>query len=73
VNPANFERALRSFTRRRRFQPFMIQMITGEELRIPHPEAIVMRGELIVFVAPKDKYRLFDSTSVSQIHDVMDL
>lgn len=51
----------------------MIQMITGEELRIPHPEAIVMRGELIVFVAPKDKYRLFDSTSVSQIHDVMDL
>jgi hypothetical protein len=64
-----FERALLSFTRRRPFLPFEIQLITGDQIRIVHPEAVQIRGNIIFHVAPNGRQRLFDSTSVCQLRD----
>ena len=40
----NLVRALYAFTRRRPFVPFLIQLMSGEMIRIAHPEAIRPRG-----------------------------
>jgi hypothetical protein len=67
---ANLERGLRAFASRKPFRPFLIEFFTGERLQISHPEAMRFNGDLLVHVAPGILYRVFDSTSVSQLLDV---
>ncbi len=43
--PKQFERVLRGFVRRRPFRPFLIELFSGDRLRIAHPEAIELQGE----------------------------
>jgi len=66
----NCERALRSFCRRRPFLPFLVELLSGDRLPISHPEAISWRGELLYYVGPQDRHRLFDSDSVCQMLDI---
>jgi hypothetical protein len=68
----NFSSALRSFYRRRPPRSFVVELNTGEQLVIRHPEAIAMRGDMIVFVTPRSRYQLFDSGSVNQLLDLPD-
>ena len=64
------DRALRSFCRRRRFLPFLVELMSGDRLLVSHPEALGWRGDLLYYVSPQDKHRLFDSESVCQMLDV---
>ena len=66
----NFVRALKPFTRRKPFRPFVVEFITGEQLVVTHPELVSIDGELFVHVDPKHRYRVFDSTSICQILDL---
>ena len=65
----NFARTLRAFCVRRPFSPFMVELSSGTVLRIPHPEALILRGEVAVFTAPDSTQRLFDCTSVCQLYE----
>src|SRR5882757_10801851 len=65
----SFRAALRVFARRRPFKPFVIEFMTGQELLIKHPEAVSLRGELVVYGSPKGTHRFFDSDSVCQLTD----
>jgi hypothetical protein len=65
----NFAAALHSFDHRIPFQPFLVELVSGEQFRIVHPEAISLRGDMIVFITPKKRYHLFDSGSICQLMD----
>jgi hypothetical protein len=65
----NFERALNGFTNRRRFLPFVVELVSGHRFRVTHPEAVSLRGELIVFFTPELRDSLFDGDSVCRLCD----
>lgn len=69
MTKAGFARALRSFASRTPFQTYWIEFLSGDRLRITHPEAAQIRGNLILHVAPNGCQRLFDSESVCQLLD----
>jgi len=68
-----FAQALRSFARRRPFLAYRIEFTSGALIRVSHPEAVRMRGSVVIHVAPTGKQRLFDFTSVCQFLDEEDL
>jgi hypothetical protein len=70
MNEDNLRIALRAFTRRRLFQPFLVELVTGDRVLVAHPEALTWRGTVLYFISPQDLNRLFDHTSVCQILDV---
>ncbi|HEY2414786.1 MAG TPA: hypothetical protein VGI40_21250 [Pirellulaceae bacterium] len=69
MSPEGFQKALRSFARRRPFRPFRIEFITGEEIVARHPEAVDIRGSVLVYISPGRHLRMFDSHSVCQLKE----
>jgi hypothetical protein len=69
VRPDNFRAALRSFTRRRPFQPFVVELVTGERIQVRHPEVLVLGGDVAVYNHPNRAVLLFDGESVCQLCD----
>lgn len=66
----NFGIALRAFLRRRPLIPFFIELHTGERLRVSHPEAIALRGQVAMYIDTSNQNKLFDHESVSQVCDL---
>jgi hypothetical protein len=62
--------AYQAFARRRPFKPFLIELVSGDRIRVAHPEAVVVRGPFLYFVGPGYQSRLFVSTDVCQLLDV---
>lgn len=67
MQPGNFERTLRSFQKRRPFRPFSIRFVSGEAVSVDHPEAVVVRAGVGVYVAQDGTPTLFDHDSVSEV------
>lgn len=63
----HFERTLRAFQRRAPFQPFTVEMVSGSRFQVDHPEAMVVRGGVGVFVAADGTPSLFDHEGVARI------
>ena len=61
-----FERSLRAFQRRSPFRPFTVALVNGDRFQVDHPEALVLRDGVAVFIATGGVPMLFDHTSVSQ-------
>ncbi len=70
MTPAGLRRALRAFAARRPFQSFLIEFHSGDRLRVNHPEAATILGDVVVYKSPRNQYRVFDSTSVCQLLDI---
>ena len=70
MEPENFERSLRSFVRRRPFESFQIRFVDGESITIDHPEAVVFRGGVAVYISARGEPTLFDHRSVSTLNNV---
>jgi hypothetical protein len=66
----NFAWALRLFSSRRTFVPFVVELNTGFRLVIRHPEALVLRKDLAYYVRRDYYTRLFDASSVTQLCDL---
>ena len=62
----HFDRSLRAFQRRRPFRPFTVELVSGDRFQIDHPEALIVRDGVAVFVARGGVPTLFDHESVSQ-------
>lgn len=71
MTPANFERALQAFTRRVPFQRFGVELVSGDHFEVSHPEALVLRGRVALYLGPNHAYRLFDGLSVCQLFDLL--
>jgi hypothetical protein len=64
----NFDRTLRAFQRRTPFKPFTVELVSGHRFQVDHPEALVFRGGIAVFVAANGTPTLFDHEGVSQLN-----
>jgi hypothetical protein len=67
VTDKNFERTLRIFQRRTPFRPFTVALVNGDRVQVDHPEALIARGGVAVFVAADGSPTIFDHESVSQM------
>lgn len=67
MTPENFERVIRAFRRRAPFRPFTVEFVSGERVAVDHPEALVLRGGVAVYLSPEGVPTLFDHESVSEV------
>jgi hypothetical protein len=67
MDSAHFERSLRSFQRRTPFRTFTVAFVNGDRFEVDHPEALVIRDGVAVFIAAGGVPTLFDLESVSQL------
>lgn len=67
MKPENFDRSLRAFQRRQPFRSFSVELVIGDRFEVDHPEALVVRDGVAVFVAQGGIPNLFDHESVSQL------
>ena len=72
MEPENFDRSLRGFVWRRPFESFQIRFVDGESITIDHPEAVVFRGGVAVYISPRGEPTLFDHRTVSTLSNVPD-
>jgi hypothetical protein len=62
----NFERSLRAFQRRTPFRPFTVALVNGDRFQVDHPEALVIRGGIAVFITADGTPWLFDHEGLNQ-------
>jgi hypothetical protein len=67
MESGQFERSLRAFQRRAPFRSFTVALVNGDRFQVDHPEALVVRDGVAVFIAAGGVPTLFDHTSVSQL------
>ena len=65
-----FERWLRAFARRSPFQPFVVELVSGTQVGVDHPEALIFRGGVAVYISAQGVPTLFDHRSVSRLSSV---
>jgi hypothetical protein len=63
----NFDRTLRAFQRRAPFKAFTVELVSGDRFQVDHPEALVLRDGVAIFVARGGIPVLFDHEGVSQV------
>ena len=61
-----FERSLRAFQRRQPYQPFTVALVNGDRVQVDHPEALVVRGGIAVYIDAAGVPSLFDHEGVSE-------
>jgi hypothetical protein len=64
--PEHFNRSLSALQRRRPFRSYCVRFISGDEIEVDHPEALVTRAGVAVYIDPAGVPTLFDHESVSE-------
>jgi hypothetical protein len=62
-----FQTTIRGFQRRSPFQPYVVELVSGNRILVDHPEALVVRGGVGVFVNAAGAPAIFDHEGVAQI------
>jgi len=65
----SFQRALRAFAQRKPFKPFIVERVSGERIRVHHPEALAFQGGVAVYITPRGEFELFDHEGVAAVLD----
>jgi hypothetical protein len=63
----HFETTIRGFQRRAPFKPYVVKLVSGDRVQVDHPEALVLRGGVGVFVGTSGEPTIFDFEGVSQV------
>lgn len=63
----HFQTTIRAFQRRTPFRPYFVELVSGDRIAVDHPEALVVRGGVGVFVSASGVPTIFDHEGVSQI------
>jgi hypothetical protein len=67
-----FDNSLIAFKKRSPFKPFAVALVNGDRFEVDHPDALVVRDGVAIYVAPGGVPVLFDHEGVSQfIGDLM--
>jgi hypothetical protein len=61
-----FDRTLRRFQQQAPIRSFVVAMVNGDRVQVDHPEALVYRGGVAVFLAADGTPTIFDHESVSE-------
>jgi hypothetical protein len=67
MNAKTFDKTLQAYQKRRPFRSFHVRFVSGEKIKVDHPEALIIRGGVGVFVSSSGVPTLFDHESVSQV------
>ena len=68
----NFQRVLKAYTKRSPFRPFTVELISGERIRVEHPEALVLHKGTALYLDPGGEWTFFDHEGVAQLTDLID-
>jgi hypothetical protein len=63
----NFDRTLTAFKRRTPFRPFTVALVNGDRFEVDHPDALVVRDGVVVYIGAGGVPVLFDHEGVSQV------
>lgn len=63
----HFDKTMQAYRLRKPFRPFCVRFVSGEHVDVDHPEAIVVRGGVAVYLSPGGVPTLFDHESVSEV------
>lgn len=65
----HFQTTIRALQRRAPFKPFVVELISGDRVKVDHPEALVLRAGVGVFIDANGAPAIFDHEGVSQIFE----
>jgi hypothetical protein len=71
VTPDNFDQTLQAFRERSPYRPFTVVLHSGRQFEVDHPNAMVYRDGVALFVGPGGVPVVFDHEGVE--HFVGDL
>jgi hypothetical protein len=72
MEPQPFEALLRGLAKRVPFRPFTVELVNGERVKIDHPEAVVIRAGVAVYLDSKGVPSWFDHEGVNRIIGAVD-
>lgn len=67
MTPEHFQTTIRAFQKRTPFRPYIVALVSGDRVQVDHPEALVLRGGVGVYVNSAGAPTIFDHEGVSQI------
>jgi hypothetical protein len=67
VDRDTFDSTIRTFKQRTPFRPFTVALVNGDRLEVDHPEAILVRDGVGLFLGPGGVPVVFDHEGVSQV------
>lgn len=67
MSPEGFDRSLHALQHRQPFRRFAVELMSGGHFEIDHPEALVFRGGVAVYVSADGVPTLFDHESVNRL------
>jgi len=67
VTLEHFQTTIRAFQRRTPFRSYVVELVSGDRITVDHPEALVLRGGVGVFVSATGAPSIFDHEGVSQV------
>jgi hypothetical protein len=65
----HLERIVRAFQKRAPFRSFTVELTSGARIDVDHPEALVLRAGVAVYISSEGVPTLFDRDSVAQVTD----
>ena len=63
----HLQTTIRALQRRTPFKPYVVELVSGDRVQVDHPEALVIRAGVGVFVNVSGAPTIFDREGVSQI------
>jgi hypothetical protein len=63
----HFQTTVRALRRRTPFKPYVVELVSGDRVQVDHPEALVIRGGVAVFVNVAGAPVIFDHEGVGQV------
>ena len=64
----HFQTTIRAFQRRSPFTPCVVELVSGDHIHVDHPEALVIRAGVGVYVNAAGAPSIFEDEGVSQIY-----
>lgn len=63
----HFDKTLVAYQKRKPFRSFCVRFVSEEHIDVDHPEALVIRGGVGVYISSTGVPTLFDHESVSEV------
>lgn len=64
----SFDETILTFKRRTPFRPFTVSLVNGDRVEVDHPEALVVRDGVALFVGSGGLPAVFDHEGVAQVN-----
>jgi hypothetical protein len=63
----NFEKLLRALSHRKPFRSYTVEFVNGENIEVDHPEALIVRAGVAVYLSADGTPAWFDHLGVARV------